>query len=205
MPNDVDCAFRKLAVRMASRNLHGDAGKLAIVANGLNASDCPGGQRWAALFQAKNDTKSSTTIKRSGIQLYVSSSGDDTNLGTHITSSLKTLTAAQDRVRSLLREQRTEQAITINIKAGTYFEAMIFGPEDSGCQKLPGSSPKCRVTWQNYQGDRPVISGGKQVNCTWAKTTINGNVSAYSCKVPAAIAENFTSLFVEGNRLQRAR
>ena len=37
-PNDVDCAFRQLAVRVASRNLHGDAGKLSLVAAGLNAT-----------------------------------------------------------------------------------------------------------------------------------------------------------------------
>lgn len=47
-PNDVDCAFRELAVRVASRNLHANAAKLALVADGLNASACPGGHRWAA-------------------------------------------------------------------------------------------------------------------------------------------------------------
>ena len=207
VPNAVDCAFRKLAIRTASRNLHGDAAKLAIVAAGLNASDCPGGQRWVTLFQARNATKPPPTIAETGIHLFVSPSGDDANLGTDATSPLQTLAAAQNLVRGLLRE-KPEQAVTVNLKSGMYFETLVLGPQDSGCQKLPkgsSSSPECRVTWQNYQGDMPVISGGKKLNCTWEKTTINGHVSAYVCKVAATITANFTSLFVEGNRLQRAR
>ena len=203
-PNFVDCAFRKLAIRTASRNLYGDTAKLAIVAAGLNASDCPGGERWTALFQSRNSTKPPPYVAKPGIHLFVSPAGDDANLGTDITSPLQTLAAAQGRVRKLLREQ-LEQAITVNLKSGIYFETIAFGPEDSGCQHSTGSSPECRVTWQNYQQDEPVVSGGQQLNCTWTKATINGNVSAYVCKVPAVITANFTSLFVEGSRVQRAR
>ena len=62
---------------------------------------------------------------------------------------------------------------------------------------------------QNYPGDRPVVSGGVPINCTWLKTVVNGNVTAYSCKLAAAEHSGanftFTSLFIQGARLQRVR
>jgi hypothetical protein len=51
-PNDVDCAFRELAVRVASRNLGGSPRKLAVVAAGINASDCPAGSSWATRYSS---------------------------------------------------------------------------------------------------------------------------------------------------------
>eukprot|EP00729_Bicosta_minor_P021123 gene21123-25775_t len=128
-PNAVDCAFRKLAVKVAARNLNGDSAKLAIVATGLNVSAYDEG------------------------------------------APMQSLAAAQARVRKILAEQQQQHhqshPITINLMEGIFYESVVLGPEDSGCQQqqqqqeqsassssssssaLPPtySTESCKVTW----------------------------------------------------------
>lgn len=192
-PNDVDCAFRELAVRVASRNLHGDATKLALVAAGLNASACPGGRDWASEHARERGRR--TAQLPTGRSIFVSPTGADTNVGT-LVAPLKTLGAAKKHVRSLL--ELGPGVVTVNLRAGTYYEMLLLGPADSG---RPGEP----VVWQAYNDEKVVISGGQKLACaTWTKSPSIQN--AYSCQLPAAqVDPPFTALFLNGARLQRAR
>ena len=192
-PNDVDCAFRELAVRVASRNLDGDAAKLALVAAGLNATACPGGRGWAGEHARDSSERRATQLQPTGRSVFVSPTGADTNAGT-LAAPLKTLAAAKLHVRSLLEAE--PGAVTVNLRAGTYYEMLLLSPGDSG---RPGEP----VVWQSYGSEKAVISGGKKLTCeTWTKSP--SIVNAYSCQLPAAQVP-FTALFLNGTRLQRAR
>ena len=99
-PNAVDCAFRELAVRVAARNLQGDAAKLALVSAGLNASACPHGARWAADCARSPDDgggSSPSTATIGSRSVFVSPTGSDTAAGTQA-APLRTLKAAQAKV-----------------------------------------------------------------------------------------------------------
>ena len=222
-PNAVDCAFRELAVRVASRNLgDGNHAKLLVVARGLNASACPGGAGWAsrharapARAPAPAPAPAPTEgAAQGGADVYVSPTGSDANPGT-ITAPLQTLRAAQLKVRGLLRAQGGAAAgpVSVLLRAGTYHEGLVLGPEDSG------SSPQKHVTWGGYAGETAVISGGDVVSCDWSQAAATpapgpasdpavgaavGAAPVYTCTLPAGTRE-FTSLFLDGQRLQRAR
>ena len=80
--NDVDCAFRKLGMEVASRNLGGDNTKLAAVANGLNVSQCPSGDSWVSAFSRDAGTLANRHIKRTAsTQIFVDVTGNDNNPG----------------------------------------------------------------------------------------------------------------------------
>jgi hypothetical protein len=198
-PNDVDCAFRELAVRVASRNLHGDAAKLTLVAAGLNASACPGGRSWASEHaRTPERAAQAQQVPDAERSIFVSTTGADTNAGTQA-APLKTLGAAKAHVRTLLKA--APGAVTVNLRAGTYYEMLLLGPADSG-------RPGAPVVWQAFGDEKATISGGKKLTCggggAWTKSPTIPN--AYSCQLPAAQVEPpFTALFLNGQRLQRAR
>ena len=193
-PNDVDCAFRELAVGVASRNLHGDAAKLALVAVGLNASACPGGRSWASEHEFESGPRAAQLP--TGHSIFVSPTGADTNAGTQA-APLKTLGAAKAHVGALLKAG--PGAVTVNLRAGTYYEMLLLGPADSG-------RPGAPVVWQAFAGEKAVISGGKRLTCTSRWTKSPSNPQAYSCELPAAqVHPPFTAMFLNGARLQRAR
>ena len=230
-PNDVDCAFRKLSLRVAARNLGGHAAKLAAVAAGLNATDCPGGDDWASSAAAAATTTApvppaapvaAPAAAAAGAEVFVSPSGDDGNAGTQA-APLRTLGAAKMTVRAKLAAMRSKAAannananananaaktnnpvepVTVTLRGGTYRETLLLGPEDSGA--LGGAAP---VTWRAFVGEVPVISGAEQLQCAWAPTVVNGNVSAWSCVLPegSAAPPVLSALFVGGARMQRAR
>ena len=195
-PNAVDCAFRELAVRVASRNLQGDAAKLALVSAGLNASACPHGARWAADCARSPDDgggSSPSTATIGSRSVFVSPTGSDTAAGTQA-APLRTLKAAQAKVAALLGDPGP---VTVHLRAGTYYEPLVIGPRDSG-------RPGAPVTWQAFGSEKAVISGGKRLACSWRTVTLN-NATVHSCALRATDPRGFESLFVNGRRLQRAR
>ena len=130
-PNDVDCAFRELAVRVASRNLGGDAVKMRMVAAGLNSSACPGGRSWGRDHARESGP---SQLAGAGRSLFVSPTGADTNVGSQA-APLKTLGAAKTHVSALLKAG--PGAVTVNLRAGTYYEMLLLGPADSGRPGAP--------------------------------------------------------------------
>ncbi len=94
-----------------------------------------------------------------GVELFVSTSGDDANPGTK-DKPLKTIGAAQTAVRG--HAQRGRMPITVTVLAGTYYvgKPIVFTSADSGTQAAP-------VTYRG--GGSATLSGGVPLNSlTWA-------------------------------------
>jgi len=192
-PTDVDCAFRHLAVRVAARDLLGDAAKVRVAAAGLRVANCTGGAGWAAAALAEHEHAApshSSAPPPADASIFVSPTGSDSNAGT-LAAPLRTLAAAAARVRG-----STQRPISVVLRAGTYYESLVLGPADSG------ASASKRVTWRSYteKNETAVLSGGSKISCDWKK----GAGAAWSCALPAG-HPSFTSLFVNGVRAQRAR
>jgi hypothetical protein len=88
------------------------------------------------------------------VSLYVSPDGSDANPGTK-KQPLKTLSAAQLKVRSLRNFAMPKDGMTVYLRGGRYQldKTLVFGPKDSGLQGRP-------IIWQAYKDEKPVISGG---------------------------------------------
>jgi hypothetical protein len=190
MANAVDCAFRELALHTSSAVLLGSADKLAAVSVALNISDCAGSESWWAAALSNASQQAPNAVPAAGLELYVSPSGSDSAAGT-ITAPLKTLAAAQARIR----KESSRGGAVVNVRDGTYYEPLVLGPSDSGERGSP-------VTWQSYPGETATVSGGSAISCAWKKsTTLDG---AWTCALPAGYSA-FTELYYNGKRMQRAR
>ncbi|MER5510844.1 RICIN domain-containing protein [Streptomyces sp. NPDC002766] len=116
--------------------------------------------------------------------------GSDSNSGTSTAAAFKTIQAAQDAVRSVNANMSDD--IVVNLRGGTYSltSPVSFGTSDSGTN---GHT----VVYQAYNGETPVISGGKAIT-GWTAAT-NGE---YKASVGSL---NFRQLYVNGVRATRAR
>lgn len=104
--------------------------------------------------------------------------------------------ASPARAQQAVQALAGTQAVTIQLRAGTYYlplsptnpGTLVFGARDSGTASLP-------VTWQNYPGETPVLSGGVPVGSgglglTWTR----GAGNLWQVQLPAAI-KLFETLF----------
>jgi hypothetical protein len=128
-----------------------------------------------------------------GEQLFVATTGDDTNPGTR-DRPLKTLAAAQAAVRASSR--RGQVPITVTLSSGTYYvgKTVVFTAADSGTKAAP----------VRYRGaGTATLSGGARLDLTWAPSS--GNVMR--AQVPAAVSASlsFDVLFLNGQRQRLAR
>ncbi len=117
---------------------------------------------------------------------FVSSTGDDANPGT-LNQPFATLQRAQEAVR----QKRGD----VFLCGGTYYlpKTLVFTAQDSGSKRAP-------VVFQNYQDEKPVISGGIRLeNLDWRPYT-NG---IFQAKVPADLQTE--EIFVNGQRQVLAR
>jgi hypothetical protein len=107
------------------------------------------------------------------------------------------LARAQQAIRSLKRNGLREP-VTVWIRGGTYFlnEPLVLSAEDSGTQTCP-------VTFAAYEGETPIVSGGRCIT-VWKPPT-RGNV--WTAEIPDARNGGwyFHQLFVAGERRTRAR
>ncbi|WP_369231004.1 RICIN domain-containing protein [Streptomyces sp. R21] len=116
--------------------------------------------------------------------------GSDTNSGTSTAAAFKTVQAAQAAVRAVNANMSDD--IVVNLRGGTYplTAPVTFGTSDSGTN---GHT----VVYQAYNGETPVISGGK---------AITGWTSAAGGEYKAPVGTlNFRQLYVNGVRATRAR
>ncbi|MER7757900.1 RICIN domain-containing protein [Kitasatospora sp. NPDC097643] len=123
--------------------------------------------------------------------LYVDPvNGSDSNSGTSTASAFRTIQAAQNAVRGVNANMSDD--IVVNLRGGTYplTAPITFGTADSGTN---GHT----VVYQAYNGETPVISGGKSV--TGWTAAANGE---YKASVGTL---NFRQLYVNGVRATRAR
>ncbi len=141
------------------------------------------------LFQNNN----SFVLNAKSIELYVSTKGNDKNLGTEAKPF-----ATLNRARNAVRDLKSKDSIEIVIRGGNYFltEALVLKPEDSGTEKAP-------ITWRAAKDEKVILSGGKTIRGRWK--TSDGKI--WVVDVPDAKNNNwnFRQLFVDGKRIIRAR
>ncbi|MGQ4386182.1 RICIN domain-containing protein [Streptomyces sp. SAS_270] len=116
--------------------------------------------------------------------------GSDSNSGTSTAAAFKTVQAAKSAVRAA--NSNMSDDIVVNLRGGTYplTTPITFGTSDSGTN---GHT----VVYQAYNGETPVITGGKAV--TGWTSTAGGE---YKASVGTL---NFRQLYVNGVRATRAR
>ncbi|HYS35508.1 MAG TPA: PDZ domain-containing protein [Pseudonocardiaceae bacterium] len=124
---------------------------------------------------------------------YVSTSGNDSNAGTSPTQPLRTLPAAQGKVRQALA---AGIAPSVEVAGGTYqlSGALTLGPQDSG-------TPASPVSWHAAAGQQVRIAGGRQVQATWSPDPSRAGV--FTAQVGGGL--KMDGLFVNGQRQVLAR
>jgi hypothetical protein len=121
-----------------------------------------------------------------GQPYFVSLSGDDANPGT-LDKPFATLQRAQQAAR--------QRRGGVFLRGGTYYlpAKLVFTAQDSGTKDAP-------VIFQNYQGEKPVVSGGVRLeDLKWQPYT-NG---IFQARVPADLRTE--EIFVNGERQILAR
>ncbi|WP_030937448.1 RICIN domain-containing protein [Streptomyces sp. NRRL S-646] len=116
--------------------------------------------------------------------------GSDSNSGTSTAAAFKTIQAAKAAVRAVNANMSDD--IVVNLRGGTYplTAPITFGTSDSGTN---GHT----VVYQAYNGETPVITGGKAI--TGWTAAANGEY-----KAPVGTLD-FRQLYVNGVRATRAR
>ncbi|MBD3275158.1 MAG: hypothetical protein GF372_07600, partial [Candidatus Marinimicrobia bacterium] len=131
------------------------------------------------------------------VTLYIAPTGDDEASGMSIDQAFVSLNRAFDEVRTLQAAFDEPEAITINVRGGQYDlqEPVILTPEHSGTQEAP-------VVVQNYQDEKPVISGGKVIT-GWKE----GKNGVWTTRIREVRRGNwdFRQLYVNGELRRRAR
>jgi len=86
--------------------------------------------------------------------VYVAPNGNDSNPGSP-EKPLRTLSAAQMKVRELKKGGMPKNGITVYLRGGRHQldKTIVLGPQDSGEKNKP-------IVWQAYKNETPVISGG---------------------------------------------
>lgn len=122
--------------------------------------------------------------------LYVSTTGNDTNPGT-LSQPFLTIGKARDYIRTI--NSNMTGNINVYIRGGTYIlpSTLSFATQDSGTN---GYS----IKYMNYPDESPVISGGQQVS-GW---TLDSN-GIYKTYVGTTLQAR--QLYVNGIRAQRAK
>jgi len=142
------------------------------------------------------------------VTLYVATNGDDAWSGLQPARTpgtadgpFATLARARDAIRELRRSQGGVllQPVTVLVRGGTYYqtEPLVLTPEDSG-------APGALVTIAAYNGEKPVVSGGRRIT-GWRE--VSGRNGVWSASVPdvAAGRWSFRQLWVNGRRGWQAR
>jgi uncharacterized protein (TIGR03437 family) len=113
---------------------------------------------------------------------------------------LASIAKAQSVVRTFLAAHPT-QPISIQLRSGTYY--LPASPTSPGTLNFTSSdsgSAGSRITWQNYPGETPVVSGGMPLGKSWK----NVSGSLWQTQLPAS-TQPFEYLFYNGERRMRSR
>jgi hypothetical protein len=123
--------------------------------------------------------------------IFVAPTGDDANPGT-MAQPLKTVAKARDVVRAMTANMTAD--VTVYLRGGTYPQTgtLSFGNADSGRNGF-------YVKYLAYQGERPIITGGKPITGWTASSAGNGIYAA------SGVATPFRQLYVNGVKAIRAR
>ena len=109
---------------------------------------------------------------------------------------LATLGKARDVVRQMKLAGRLDGPVTVWLRGGRYLltEPVVFGVDDSG-----------PITYAAFEKEKPIIDGGVSIS-DWTVDVVGG-VTRWVADLPDVAAGRwyFRSLFVNGQRRQRAR
>ena len=107
-----------------------------------------------------------------------------------------TVGRAQEALRAVRRDGALSGPVTIRIR-GTHrlTEPLVITPDDSG-------TAECPVTFTAYEGERPILSGGRPIT-GWQQ----GEGGVWTVQIPEVQAGQwrFLQLFVDGSRRRPAR
>jgi hypothetical protein len=130
---------------------------------------------------------------------FVAPNGNDTWSGTisapnptNTDGPFGTIARAQTAVRGVVSGRTS--SVVVMVRAGTYFltQPLSFTAADSGKAAV-------EVFWQNYPGETPVITGGKQIT-SWT----HGSGNIWTATLPSG-THYFEQLFYNGERRLRPR
>ncbi|MFJ8044158.1 carbohydrate-binding protein [Kitasatospora sp. NPDC096147] len=118
---------------------------------------------------------------------YVATDGNDSGPGT-MAAPFATPARARDAARAA-------GGGTVYLRGGTYTLAapLTFDNRDSG------------TAYRAYQGEKVLLSGGKSITGTWSNQGTLGNGVHWSVPVPNAAAWDFRELWLNNQRMTRAR
>jgi hypothetical protein len=127
--------------------------------------------------------------------LYVAPDGNDNGNGS-FSQPFRTIERARDAVRILVGNGLTG-SVVVNIRGGTYYLAntLTFTTADSGTDTYS-------ITYQAYQRERVIISGGKTIG-GW--TSIGSNKYTVTLPDVSNGSRKFRHLWCNGERCQRSR
>ena len=131
-----------------------------------------------------------------GIDIFVSTTGDDAQSGTSSTAPVRTLARARDLVRSLRNQSSGTERATVHMQPGTYGlrSALVLD-----------SALDANTTWAttaNDAGHKATISGG--VLLDGGAWNFNESAAAWQTHLPS-LPFPPTDVFWSGTRLGRAR
>lgn len=131
------------------------------------------------------------------IQFYVAPNGKATADGTGVATPFASFEDAQQAIRKLKQTGKLTKPVTVNMRGGTYTiqKPVMFSESDGGSENAP-------ITFQAYQNEEVIISGGKTI--TGWKPYKNG---LWMTKLPEVAKGqwSFRQLYVNGVSRQRAR
>ncbi len=136
--------------------------------------------------------------KADGFTFYVSPDGDDSWKGESIEQPFATIQRARDAIRELKSNQALKNPVTVYLRGGLYelTEPIVFGPEDSGTEDSP-------IQYIAYEKEEPIISGGREISGKWKN--YKGEIKVITIDAVKKGNWNFRQLFMDGERLTRAR
>lgn len=125
----------------------------------------------------------------SGMLASANKSGDD--------GPFASLARARDAVRETRRNLTDRQAVTIMVRGGKYFlnQQLVLDARDSGSREYP-------VTYTAYPGEKPILSGGREVT-DWEP--YEGRIMRSSLPAAKGGGSKSRQLFFNGKRQIRAR
>jgi uncharacterized protein (TIGR03437 family) len=211
----VTCSIGGVPVPVTYAGAQGQYAGLDQVNVSLPASLASLGQ--LSIVLTVDGTASNTVTVNTGApaaiaNFYVAPNGNDAWSGTlsapnanSTDGPFASVARAQQAVRAM-RESSPNLPLTVMLRNGTYYlpvsptsqGTINFTQDDSGTASAP-------VTWQNYPGETPVVSGGKPIGAGgFGLVWTHSAGSLWQASLPAG-TPNFEYLFYNGERRLRSR
>jgi parallel beta-helix repeat protein len=130
------------------------------------------------------------------VELYVAPTGSAAGPGT-IERPFATVEQARDALRALRAQDKLQGPVTVHLRGGTYAlpQTLKLEAQDSGTAGAP-------VTFRAYQGEKPVLSGGRVVT---GFVPGEGQILKADLTAQGLKGISFKQVFMGGRRMVLAR